>query len=412
MRPAENNMRVTWDPNLQGGNRLTAKKDIPAHRGAPEGDLTSTQEVQGEGTLSKGNTPTDTPTTTSSHPSAPKETDRLDSNAHDGKVLAFDTGDDVLVTQTMDVAMDDPAGNGELALGEEPLPLDSNISKLKRRKKPKKIRDPWRRMGVNKPKVRRSTRVIPAKPLPKQKLYPDAKEDVPTDSPTPKGKEIRITVFVDANHARDKVTRRSVTGILLLLNNTPIRAYCKRQCTIETSTYGSEMVAARIAVEIILEIRYALRMLGVPIEKTSLLMGDNNSVLLNTTLPSSMLKKKHLGCSYHRIREAVAAKIIDFAYIPSDQNYANILTKPLSTQAHHQLSKPRLFCRAKVIDKAAKIDERKTLMTSVIRTDDEQDQREQLIRRRQYLSLFKQQLQEITQNGQRSELFRLVLQDI
>ena len=197
-----------------------------------------------------------------------------------------------------------------------------------------------------------------------------------------------------------------------MLNNTPIRAYCKKQCVVETSTYGSEMVAARVAVEIILEICYALRMLGVPIEKTSLLMGDNNSVLLNTTLPSSMLKKKHLGCSYHRIREAVAAKIIDFAYIPSEHNYADILTKPLPTHAHHRLAKPWLFRRAKVIDKAAGINERKTLMATVIPTDDEQDQTEQQLRIRQYMNVFRRQLHEITQNGRRAELFRLVLQDI
>ena len=151
-------------------------------------------------------------------------------------------------------------------------------------------------------------------------LYPDATEDLPENMPTPKGKEIQITVFVDANHARDKVTRRSVTGILVLLNNTPVRFYCKRQKTVETSTYGSEMVAARIAVETILELRYTLRMLGVPIEMTCLLLGDNNLVLLNTTIPSSMLKKKHLGCSYHRIQEAVAGKIINFAYISSQNN--------------------------------------------------------------------------------------------
>ena len=85
-------------------------------------------------------------------------------------------------------------------------------------------------------------------------LYLDAKEDVPDGMPTPKGKEVRITVFVDADNARDKVTRRSVTGILVLINNTPVRFYCKRQHTAETSSYGSEMVAARIAVETILEL--------------------------------------------------------------------------------------------------------------------------------------------------------------
>ena len=47
--------------------------------------------------------------------------------------------------------------------------------------------------------------------------------------PLPKGKEVKITVFVDADHARDKVTRRSVTGIRVLINNTPVRYYCKRQ---------------------------------------------------------------------------------------------------------------------------------------------------------------------------------------
>ena len=69
-----------------------------------------------------------------------------------------------------------------------------------------------------------------------------------------------------------------------------------------------------------------------------------------------MLKKKHLGCSYHRIQEAIAGKIIDFVYIPSQNNYADILTKPLSIQAHHNLIKPWLFRRAKIRDEASKSD--------------------------------------------------------
>ena len=68
--------------------------------------------------------------------------------------------------------------------------------------------------------------------------------------------------------------------------------------------------------------------------------------------------------------------------------------------------------QAKVIDNAANKDERKILLATVIRTNEDQDQAEQQQHGRQYLRLFQQQLQEITQNGQRSELFRLVLQDI
>ena len=79
--------------------------------------------------------------------------------------------------------------------------------------------------------------------------------------PPPKGKPVTLTVFVDADHARDEVTCRSTTGILAFLNCTPIRWYSKRQATVEASTYGSELVTSRIAAEMIIELRYGLRVL-------------------------------------------------------------------------------------------------------------------------------------------------------
>ena len=108
-----------------------------------------------------------------------------------------------------------------------------------------------------------------------------------------------MSAFVDADHARDVATRRSVTGILSFLNNTPVRWFSKRQATVESSAYGSELVAARIATEMIQELRYTLRSLGVPIRGPSLLFGDNKSVVVNTTLPSSSLKKKHNAIAFH-----------------------------------------------------------------------------------------------------------------
>ena len=183
-------------------------------------------------------------------------------------------------------------------------------------------------------------------------FYPDAEEEVPPDMPLPKGKPVRITVYVDADHAHDQVTRRSVTGIVLFLNNTPIRVVCKRQKTVETSTYGSELVAARVATELVMEMRYMLRMLGVPLDGPALMLGDNMSVVLNTTLPSSVLKKKHCAISYHRVREAIAAKILRFAHVPSPENIADIATKPLGNAAFHALIKNYLFRTPKTLKKA------------------------------------------------------------
>ena len=111
----------------------------------------------------------------------------------------------------------------------------------------------------------------------------------------------------------------------------------------ESSTYGSELVAARVATERIMEIRYALRMLGVPLDGPAMMLGDNLSVVLNTSIPSSVLKKKHCAINYHRVREAIAAKILQFAHISSEKNLADILTKPLGNQRFYELVKPHLF---------------------------------------------------------------------
>jgi hypothetical protein len=134
-----------------------------------------------------------------------------------------------------------------------------------------------------------------------KEFYPNASEEMPDEMPTPFRKKVQITCYVDADHAHDTVTHQSVSAILLFVNNTPIRWYSKWQKTVETSTYGSELVAVRIATDIIIKIRYVLCMVGVPIDGPALLLGDNSSIVLNTLVPSSVLKKKHHACAYHRV---------------------------------------------------------------------------------------------------------------
>ena len=177
-------------------------------------------------------------------------------------------------------------------------------------------------------------------------MYPDAEEETPPGMLEPLGKPVKATVYEDADHAHDLITRRSVTGVLVFINNTPFRWVCKRQKTVETSTYGSELVAARVATELIMEIRYQLRMLGVPIDGPATMLGDNMLVVLNTTVPSSALKKKHNAIAYHRVREAIAANTIQFCHVRSEDSFADILTKPLANVKFHGLVTPQLLKRA------------------------------------------------------------------
>ena len=78
----------------------------------------------------------------------------------------------------------------------------------------------------------------------------------------------------------------------------------------ETSTFGSEFVSMRIAVELVEALRCKLRMFGVSIEGPTNVFCDNEAVTKNAIFPESTSKKKHNAIAYHRTREVVAAGMI------------------------------------------------------------------------------------------------------
>ena len=86
------------------------------------------------------------------------------------------------------------------------------------------------------------------------------------------------TTYVDATLNHDQVTGRSVTLSLHIVNATPSHWHTKRQSTVETATLGSEFVAATIATDQIIDLRYTLMYVGVPVRFRSYMFGDNKSV--------------------------------------------------------------------------------------------------------------------------------------
>ena len=157
-------------------------------------------------------------------------------------------------------------------------------------------------------------------------VYGKGKEEIPPNSPEPLGKPVVLTHFVDGNLEHCKLTGRAVTGVIDMINQTPIGWYAKRQNTIETASYGSEVVSARIAADRALALRTTLRYLGVPIEGKSLMFGDNQSVV-NCAMPHSQLSKRHHALNWHRVREMIASGIIHFKHIDGKKNPADILSK-------------------------------------------------------------------------------------
>lgn len=85
--------------------------------------------------------------------------------------------------------------------------------------------------------------------------YGDVKEAIPSNAPKPLVKPVVMQCYVDADHAADKLTRRSQTGILIFLNMAPITWFSKRQNYVETSTFGSEFCACKVSVPVRLPLK-------------------------------------------------------------------------------------------------------------------------------------------------------------
>ena len=143
----------------------------------------------------------------------------------------------------------------------------------------------------------------------------------------PLGERVITTTSLDANLLHDIVTGNSVTAVLHSVSTTPTDWFSKRQASVETATYGSEFVAAKTATEQIMDLRNTLRYLCVPIMTKAYMFGDNKSVVSSSTIPQSILNKRHNMLSYHRVREAIAAKILEFHWCSSSQNRSDILSK-------------------------------------------------------------------------------------
>ena len=161
-----------------------------------------------------------------------------------------------------------------------------------------------------------------------KELYPDAVDYNPTNAPSPKEKRVQMTCFVDADHGGYQVTRRSRTGILFYNNKAQIIWYSKRQNTVETSKYSSEIVAMRLAVEMIKALKYKLWMFGIKImEDETKIFGDNNAVIINTSVPESTLKKKHHSINNNYVRDSIAAGIVLIFKFGTGSNIADLFTK-------------------------------------------------------------------------------------
>lgn len=77
-------------------------------------------------------------------------------------------------------------------------------------------------------------------------------------------------------------------------------------------------------------------MMGIPVNGPAYIQGDNQSVLANTTIPDSTLKKKSQSIAYHFVREGSARDEWRTSYVNTHLNEADLLTKQLPHGEKHK----------------------------------------------------------------------------
>jgi hypothetical protein len=99
--------------------------------------------------------------------------------------------------------------------------------------------------------------------------------------------------------------------------------------------------------ELIVALRYKLRMFGVDIDGPANVFCDNRGVVKNMSIPESTLMRKHNAINYHAVREAVAAEILRVGKEDGETNLADLLTKVMTGQKSGIFA---IICFTKTVD--------------------------------------------------------------
>lgn len=96
-----------------------------------------------------------------------------------------------------------------------------------------------------------------------------------------------------------------------------------------------------------------LRYLGVEVKGSTMMFGDNESVVNSSSIPHARLHKRHNALSFHRVREGIAAGIAKFHHVKSGDNPADILSKQWGHKQAWPLIQPLLFWEGDTMDLVA-----------------------------------------------------------
>eukprot|EP00253_Pinus_taeda_P031508 PITA_31508 len=148
-----------------------------------------------------------------------------------------------------------------------------------------------------------------------------------------------LAKYTDSDWAGSVDDRKSTSGYVFHMGSGAISWASKKQSIVAFSTAEAEYVAATATACQAIWMRRMLRSLGQEQAKTTMIFCDNSSVI--TLSKNSVFHKrtKHIDTRFHYIRELVSNGEIALEHCKTQEQVAEILTKPLDQKRFEFLRK-------------------------------------------------------------------------
>lgn len=147
-----------------------------------------------------------------------------------------------------------------------------------------------------------------------------------------------LSGYSDADFAGDMDTRRSTTGCIFMLCGGAVTWAARRQRMVCLSTTEAEYVAASEAVREAVWLRQLLSDVGHLHASPTTIFVDNQSPIKLAKNPEFHRRTKYIDVRCHFIREKLKANEIRLVYVNTNEQLADIFTKPLNHKPFKKLS--------------------------------------------------------------------------
>jgi hypothetical protein len=153
---------------------------------------------------------------------------------------------------------------------------------------------------------------------------------------TPKGSTFDLIGYSDADWAGCKIDRKSTSGTCQFLGRSLASRASKKQNSVALSTTEAEYIVAGHCCAQLLWMRQTLRDYGYKLSKVPLLC-DNESAINMADNSVEHSRTKHIDIRYNFLRDHQQKGDIEIAYVNTQNQLADIFTKPLDEKTFSKL---------------------------------------------------------------------------